>query len=708
MDQIIDLAEAGNILDVSTASVRNWVRLGLLSPVTPFPESGGSARKLLFFKTDIIALKSDIESGRLDKLKKRRNKKYAGGRTFYRGYIESSAVNGQLVQHLCDAFGRQILTDAQMRRILAGFANSLYRKTRDGKTEADADVRFKKLLCDLCPDFDEHCPENEKFGEVFASVQFVPWEDFLGFTYLSLKSISGRKAAGAYYTPAPAADRLIENIRVSGGTEKVPEDSKMRTDGPILDPCCGSGGILLALMRQGKDFFGLYGTDIDELSIQLARINLFLNGVHDLDFLYSHLLAADFIREEPELPKVLHSCGLILGNPPWKNFSSPQDKKWLAAHFTSASSQQAEAFDIFTEKALSLTRDGGMTAFVLPEAALNVRSHEKLRTVIRLCGAPVFADYIGNPFPGIQCPSVLLGIRRGKDHSLQGCRVRCKGRSYVLTADRVQEQERWCLTADDQEYDIIRHLDQTGDGFLLKDHADFALGIVTGINGKAVSDAEEESKGYHEKSAALGITDPDSEDRAAGRRVRVLRGRDLRKFTCRPASRYLLYDPKRLQQTAPEKFYRAPEKLIYRFVGKVPVFSYDNAQMFTLNSANIVIPHLPGLDIKYVLAILNSRTFSFWWQKKYDALKMLRSHIESVLIPVPGPGVQEQVIVLTDQLIKNPAGKASEPAPAHADFSAKRRVLYDSLENIIMDLYDLDEREKKIILTATAGDERFL
>ncbi len=120
-----------------------------------------------------------------------------------------------------------------------------------------------------------------------------------------------------------------------------------------------------------------------------------------------------------------------------------------------------------------------------------------------------------------------------------------------------------------------------------------------------------------------------------------MRGRDLRKFSYEKPGQYLFYDPEQLQQVAPEKFYRAREKLIYRFVGKVPVFSYDGAQMFTLNSANILIPHLPGLDMKYVLAVLNSRTVSFWWQKKYNALKMLRSHLESIPIPIPKPKVQE-------------------------------------------------------------------
>ena len=225
-------------------------------------------------------------------------------------------------------------------------------------------------------------------------------------------------------------------------------------------------------------------------------------------------------------------------------------------------------------------------------------------------------------------------------------------------------------------------MEKAGHVCFLKDKADFALGIVTGINKNAVY-------GTISAPGKQGI-----------QTVPVLRGRDLRKFSYEKPGQYLFYDPEQLQQVAPEKFYRAREKLIYRFVGKVPVFSYDGAQMFTLNSANILIPHLPGLDMKYVLAVLNSRTVSFWWQKKYNALKMLRSHLESIPIPIPKPKVQETVTGLTERLIRCPSEGEAE--------SAERRELYGKLESIIMDLYELEEGEKKIILAATPKDEGFL
>ena len=711
MDRIIDLSEAGNILDVSAASVRNWVRTGIVSPVSKEGESG---RGRWFSEKEIRALKADLEGGRLDKLKKRRNKKYVEGRMYYRGYIDHSPENEQLMRRLCAVLGQRMLTETQIRQILAGFAAALYRqaeaeKNKQAGKEAGADdLCFQKLLGGLAPDFTEECRKDPElisgavdFSAISASVRFVPYEDFLGFAYLSLKSLSGRKTAGAYYTPVSVAQRLVDDICSCGALfrerESLQKDVHTQEDsgpvpdsccglGPVLDPCCGSGNILLTLMRRGIDVSGLYGTDIDDISICLARINLFLNNVRDPGFLYTHLLLCDFIREEPELPEALHFCRLIVGNPPWRNFTSPQDKKWLAEHYACVSSNRAEAFDVFTEKALSMTCDGGMTAFVLPEAVLTVGSHEKLRAWIRSCASPAFADYIGDPFAGIQCPSILLGIRKGPDHSLRGCRIHTGKRTYRINKDRprdsMQAQQLWCLNANDREYDIICRMEKAGHVCFLKDKADFALGIVTGINKNAVY-------GTISVPGKQGI-----------QTVPVLRGRDLRKFSYEKPGQYLFYDPEQLQQVAPEKFYRAREKLIYRFVGKVPVFSYDGAQMFTLNSANILIPHLPGLDMKYVLAVLNSRTVSFWWQKKYNALKMLRSHLESIPIPIPKPKVQETVTGLTERLIRCTSEGEAE--------SAERRELYGKLESIIMDLYELEEGEKKIILAATPKDEGFL
>ena len=56
-------------------------------------------------------------------------------------------------------------------------------------------------------------------------------DDFLGAFYQSVICIANKAARGSYYTPP----ELLENIKVSPNKT-------------VLDPCCGSGGILLRIL----------------------------------------------------------------------------------------------------------------------------------------------------------------------------------------------------------------------------------------------------------------------------------------------------------------------------------------------------------------------------------------------------------------------------------------------------------------------------
>ena len=107
---------------------------------------------------------------------------------------------------------------------------------------------------------------------------------------------------------------------------------------------------------------------------------------------------------------------------------------------------------------------------------------------------------------------------------------------------------------------------------------------------------------------------------------------------------YIRFVPESFQQVAPVEMYRAKEKLLYRFISEVPVFTYDDQQTLSLNSCNIVIPDIDGLEMKYILAILNSSVAAYFISKKFNSVKLLRLHIEQMPIPVVSIDVQASII----------------------------------------------------------------
>ena len=98
-------------------------------------------------------------------------------------------------------------------------------------------------------------------------------------------------------------------------------------------------------------------------------------------------------------------------------------------------------------------------------------------------------------------------------------------------------------------------------------------------------------------------------------------------------SSYILFDPDNFQQCAKEEYFRAPEKLIYRFIAKYPIVAYDDKQCLCLNSANILIPDLDSISIKSVAALLNSTLYHYYYSLKFSDIKVLKGNLQELPFP---------------------------------------------------------------------------
>ena len=160
-----------------------------------------------------------------------------------------------------------------------------------------------------------------------------------------------------------------------------------------------------------------------------------------------------------------------------------------------------------------------------------------------------------------------------------------------------------------------------------------------------------------------------------------------------PSGNYIRFVPESFQQVAPVEMYRAKEKLLYRFISEVPVFTYDDRQTLSLNSCNIVIPDIDGLEMKYILAILNSSVAAYFISKKFNSVKLLRSHIEQMPIPVVPMDVQVSIIKKVDRIMNS---------------SENISGLYEDLDSDIMELYGLATKHSDVIKNALRGKSLFL
>ena len=115
--------------------------------------------------------------------------------------------------------------------------------------------------------------------------------------------------------------------------------------------------------------------------------------------------------------------------------------------------------------------------------------------------------------------------------------------------------------------------------------------------------------------------------------------------------RYIKYNRADFQQCAKDEFYRAKEKLVYKFVSSHLCFTYDNKQRLFLNSANILIPEVEGMSVKTVLAFLNSSLFNFLYVKRFNDLKILKGNLSTLPFPKITAEQDEKLSALVDSAL---------------------------------------------------------
>lgn len=94
-----------------------------------------------------------------------------------------------------------------------------------------------------------------------------------------------RNGLSQYFTPWPICEMIARSV-TSGHTE----ESRVQR---ILDPCCGSGRMILAGSRVLGPNNEYYAIDVDATCIKMTALNLFLNGVFKGEVLCADALNPD-------------------------------------------------------------------------------------------------------------------------------------------------------------------------------------------------------------------------------------------------------------------------------------------------------------------------------------------------------------------------------------------------------------------------------
>jgi len=552
-------------LGVSLATVNNWIK----TQVIPAPDDQNNYKKNTYefiiktFKSNHTRLNSRANRT----LSCKKYLCYLGITNKERKLLLSNLVNDFEKSDLTIDEGVLALSLAVLR------SNKLIDADWQSNSKTKLDILLSQMFLKT---------ENKETVKSFFNNYEIPNydDDILGAFYQSIQSISQKSNSGSYYTPSV----LLSDIKIA-------------SDKTILDPCCGSGGILLNILSKEHDTSKIYARDTDETALNICFINLVL-------FFNNSDISPDISKHDITSGSNNGQFDYIVTNPPWGSKFSALQKKELIGLYPEL--ETPEIFSIALYNSLKMLKNNGELYFFLPHSFLNVAAHKNIRRLIFTGNNRINIKLLGSAFKGVLSESILLHITNNapeKNISVQDQ----NGNIYQIQLNEISSSD-FIISAFINEQDrlLIEKIYNTNH-VSLKNGTIFALGIVTGNNKKYLK---------NEKTSFTKA---------------IYRGKDIEKYALLKPSYYIEYQPEIFQQTAPEKYYKR-KKIVYRFISDKLVCALDTGGNFFLNSANFFIP--AGYPIHTVVSFLNSGIYTFIFRKKFHSKKVLKSHLQDLPLPV--------------------------------------------------------------------------
>ncbi len=427
----------------------------------------------------------------------------------------------------------------------------------------------------------------------------IPYDerDFLGLIYQSILMEGEKNKIGSYYTP----HNVVRNMTCTLSFDN---------NETLLDPCCGSGSFLLELNATPNQIFGF---DNDEIAVFICKINLLLK--YKTVAFVPQIYCLNFTDKNNEFLSHLNlKFDYIITNPPW---GANCDNIECIPEITSK-----ESFSYFFVNAYKYLKENGQIRFLFPESVLNVKVHKDIRSFILNNGTINSITLYNGMFSGVTTHYVDIEVYNLKDNRL--INVYTPEKLFVIDKQSFYATENLVFNFQNNiDTEIIRKVDGCKQ-YTLKDSI-WALGVVTGDNKKKLFKTPIEGSEH------------------------IYTGKEILPYILSAPQNYIIYNRKNFQQVAKEEYYRAPEKLVYKFISNKLVFAYDNSKSLFLNSANILIPNIPNMSIKTVLAFLNSEMFQYLYSVLFSEIKILKGN----LCELPFPKITaKQDLLLSDYVQK--------------------------------------------------------
>jgi tRNA1(Val) A37 N6-methylase TrmN6 len=467
----------------------------------------------------------------------------------------------------------------------------------------------------------------------------------------------------------------------------------------------------------------IFGVDLDKQAVDIAQLNLLLKIAEKeqrLPLLQENIKCGNSLIDDPaiagdkafkweeEFKEVMKEGGfdVVIGNPPWISFGlrgvGKMDKtesnfyrqKYISAEY------KLSTYALFIERAITLLADQGYFSFILPDSFLLGRYFSKLRRFI-LYNCQIkkilltFYDVFSKE--ATTGRNVIIVLKKEKDKTLRTKSlmdiIKVNSEKDFLSGNFVKfsyQQKyfeklvynRFRLFFNKKEMELIEHIEK-GSEYLGK----FMIGH-TGVR-SLIGQKNIISKNKKTESWKKGL----------------ISGSQIGRYWLKYDGDYINIDPKLLNKGGWEPEVILNDKLMIRQTGDRIYATIDNDKYYHLNNIHSFNLKDKRLDIKYILALLNSKMMSAYYllvtlEKERAMAQTDIETLEKLPIKEVEKEKQQPLINLVDKMLSlnkrlNEIG--DKKTDERARIEEEIRKTDAEIDALVYKIYGITEEEKKII-----------
>jgi len=400
----------------------------------------------------------------------------------------------------------------------------------------------------------------------------------------------------------------------------------------------------------------LYGVDLNNESVEITKLGLWLKSASKNDplalldenikcgnSLISDLRisqrAFDWDAKFSEIMR-LGGFDVIIGNPPYivikggrflEGYQYTDDEINYIKEKYQTAQQQINTYTLFVEKSIELMNKTSFVSFIIPNTFLANEYSQRFREHLLEKTQIVDIYNVGLVFEDANVETLILTLNHEK---LKKTKIKIADKETLIdlaVVSKITEDKKFLLNIDDTSLKIIQKLNSFPK---LSSFAKVWRGLTTGNDKKYLIQTPTDEK--HKK---------------------LITGKEIQRYYLQPNNLFVYYDKDLLDRARDERIFLQSEKLISKFVGTSLTFCYDNQQHYVLNTGCVTELIDNEINIKYLLALLNSKLLDFYFRAVFSDYRetfpiMKSGNIENLPIPKISLSEQQPFVELADKMLE--------------------------------------------------------